>query len=236
VAADAYERGRPDYPQDAIDWLAERLGLGPGVTVVDLAAGTGKLTRQLVPTGATLIAVEPLAEMRAKLEEALPGVETFAGTAESMPLSEGSADAVTVAQAFHWFDVEPALAEIHRVLRPGGSLALIWNSRSVDDPLHAAIDELLAPYRQETPTERERRWRGAFDSSELFGPLEERTFSHVQRVDRQGLSDRFGSVSFIAALPDDERAALLEKLVGLAGENDVVDLPYNTDAFVATRT
>lgn len=203
--------------------------------VVDLAAGTGKLTRQLVPTGAKVIAVEPLAEMRAKLEEALPAVEALEGTAESMPLGDGSADAVTVAQAFHWFDVAPALAEIHRVLVPGGSLALIWNSRSAEDPLHQAIDELLAPYRQETPSERERRWRGEFDSSELFGPLEERTFTHGQKVDRRGLSDRFASVSFIAALPDDERADLLEKLVALAGDQEVVDLPYNTDVFVAKR-
>jgi SAM-dependent methyltransferase len=203
--------------------------------VIDLAAGTGKLTRQLVPTGATVIAVEPLDEMRAKLEQALPDVEAVEGTAESMPLPDASADAVTVAQAFHWFDVDGALAEIHRVLRPGGSLALIWNSRSVEDPLHGAIDELLAPYRQETPSERERRWRGDFDRSELFGPLEEHTFTHAQKLDRQGLADRFASVSFIAALPDDERAVLLDKLVGLAGGEDVVDLPYRTDVFVATR-
>jgi SAM-dependent methyltransferase len=203
--------------------------------VVDLAAGTGKLTQQLVPTAATVIAVEPLDEMRAKLEQALPDVGALSGTAESMPLPGASADAVTVGQAFHWFDVDAALAEIHRVLRPGGTLALIWNSRSVDDPLHEAIDELLAPYRQETPSERERRWRGEFERSPLFGPLEERTFPHVQRVDRQGLADRFASVSFIAALPEDERSELLEKLVALAGDREVVDLPYNTDVFVATR-
>jgi SAM-dependent methyltransferase len=204
--------------------------------VIDLAAGTGKLTRQLVPTGATVIAVEPLDEMRAKLEQALPDVEAVEGTAESMPLPDASVDAVTVAQAFHWFDVDGALAEIHRVLRPGGLLALIWNSRSVEDPLHAAIDELLAPYRQETPSERERRWRGDFDRSELFGPLEERTFTHAQKLDRQGLVDRFASVSFIAALPEDERAEVLEKVAALADDEGVVDFPYNTDVFVATRT
>jgi SAM-dependent methyltransferase len=201
--------------------------------VIDLAAGTGKLTQQLVLTGATVIAVEPLDEMRAKLEQALPDVEALKGTAESMPLPEASADAVTVAQAFHWFDVAAALAEIHRVLRPEGALALIWNSRSVEDPLHEGIDELLAPYRQQTPSERERRWRGEFERSPLFGPMEERTFSHMQRVDRQGLADRFASVSFIAALPEDERAELIDKLVGLAGDREVVDLPYNTDVFVA---
>ena len=95
--------------------LAERLRLGPGRTVVDLAAGTGKLTRELVRTGAEVIAVEPLAEMRAELP---PEATALEGTAEAIPLGDGSADAVTVAQAFHWFDAEPALAEIHRVLRP----------------------------------------------------------------------------------------------------------------------
>ncbi len=213
----------------------ERLDLQPGRTVVDLAAGTGKLTRQLVPTGATVIAVEPIAEMRAKLEQALPEVETLDGTAEDLPLPDGSADAVTVAQAFHWFDVDPALREIHRVLRPGGELALIWNSRFAEDPLHAAIDELLIPVSAGRPAEREQKWRGPVERSVLFGPLEDRQFEHSQLLDREGLADRFASVSFVAALPDDERAALLEKVVGLMGDRDAVDFPYHTHVFVTTR-
>jgi len=111
--------------------------------VVDLAAGTGKLTRPLLATGAEVVAVEPVAEMRAVLPA---GARAVDGTAEEMPLNTGSVDAVAVAQAFHWFDGDAALAEIHRVLRPDCSLALVWNRRQMDDPVNQAIEELIAPY------------------------------------------------------------------------------------------
>ena len=134
AGAEAYERGRPGYPTDAVDALTDALGVGPGATVVDLAAGTGKLTRLLVPSGATVIAIEPVDAMRRTLAAMLPRVPVVAGTAESMPLRDGSAGAVVAAQAFHWFDGEAALAEIHRVLAPGGRLGLVWNVRRV--PAH----------------------------------------------------------------------------------------------------
>ncbi|TMM16368.1 MAG: endonuclease III, partial [Actinobacteria bacterium] len=147
LAADAYERGRPDYPADALAFLVERLDLRPGRTVADLAAGTGKLTRLLAPTGADVIAVEPIAEMRAKIE----GARVLDGAAEAIPLADASVDAVTVAQAFHWFRAGEALVEIHRVLRPGGGLALVWNVRDERDPIHAAVSEILAPLERDTP-------------------------------------------------------------------------------------
>src|ERR687892_898838 len=128
-APEDYERGRPTYPPEALALLARILRLEPGRTVLDLAAGTAKLTRALVPTGARLVAVEPVAAMRAKLAESLPEARVLAGTAERIPLVDGSVDAVAVAQAFHWFDGDEALAEIHRVLRPGGRLGLVWNMR-----------------------------------------------------------------------------------------------------------
>ena len=118
AAADVYERGRPDYPAAAIAKIVERLGLRPGRTVLDLAAGTGKLTRLLAPSGANVIAVEPVHEMRAELERRVPGIAALAGTAERIPLTDGYVDAVTVGQAFHWFDADKALREIHRVLTP----------------------------------------------------------------------------------------------------------------------
>jgi SAM-dependent methyltransferase len=118
-ASEAYERGRPGYPPEAVARLARELELRPGRVVLDLAAGTGKLTAHLVGTGAELVAVEPVAEMRAVIERALPGVAAYAGTAEEIPLETNSVDAVTVAQAFHWFSGEEALVEIHRVVRPG---------------------------------------------------------------------------------------------------------------------
>ena len=117
--ADAYERGRPEHSGESVDLLARELGFGPGSRVVDLGAGTGKLTRQLVATGAEVAAVEPIAEMRAHLEKALPQVETIDGTAEDLPLENHSVDAVLVAQAFHWFDALRAMSEIRRALRPG---------------------------------------------------------------------------------------------------------------------
>ena len=144
-SAAQYERARPGYAPEAVAFLVERLGLGPGRVVVDLAAGTGKLARQLVPSGARVVAVEPLAEMRSLIPA---GIEVLDGTAEAIPLPDASADAVTVAQAFHWFDAEAALREIERVLRPGGLLALVSNRR---DP--SAFDEVLARHRAHPPLE-----------------------------------------------------------------------------------
>src|SRR5690349_6622753 len=142
TAADAYERGRPGYPEEAIAWMAERLDLREGRNLLDLAAGTGKLTRTLVPFGAHVVAVEPIDEMREQLFRALPDVDAFDGTAESIPLPDGSVDAVTCGQAFHWFRAEQALKEIHRVLRPAGGLALVWNVRDLSDPLQARVNEI----------------------------------------------------------------------------------------------
>ncbi len=230
-AAAAYERGRPDYPAGAVAWLAERLGLRPGRTVVDLAAGTGKLTRALLATGADVVAVEPVAEMRAALPAAARALD---GTAEAVPLADASADAATVAQAFHWFDGDRALAELHRVLRPGGGLGLVWNRRALESPVQAALQELMAPYRGDTPAHAGSGWREAFARTRRFGPLEERTFAHVQRLGAQGLADRVGSVSFIAALPSAERERILERARALAGDGEV-ELPYVCETSVCFR-
>ncbi len=127
ATAAAYELGRPHYPAAAIDWWATNGAFPPGGTVLDLAAGTGKLTRTLLDRGCAVVAVEPLADMRGEFASALPGVRLLDGTAESIPLADASVDSVFVGQAFHWFDQPVALAEIRRVLRPGGGLGLIWN-------------------------------------------------------------------------------------------------------------
>jgi SAM-dependent methyltransferase len=230
-AADAYERGRPGYPAAAVDFLADRLRLGPGRTVVDLAAGTGKLTRPLVGTGAEVVAVEPVAEMRAALPAAARAV---AGTAEAIPLPAGSADAVTVAQAFHWFDGDVALAEIHRVLRPSGALALVWNRRRMDDPLNRAVEELIAPYRGHTPALLTGAWRVPLEHTELFGPLELHTFPNEQPLDADGLVDRVASISFIASLDEAERAEVLRAVRALAGDGRVV-VPHDTEVYVSER-
>jgi SAM-dependent methyltransferase len=231
-SAAAYERGRPDYPPAAIAFLAARLHLGRGRVVVDLAAGTGKLTRPLLATGAEVVAVEPVAEMRAELPA---GARALNGTAEEMPLNTGSADAVVIAQAFHWFDGRAALAEIHRVLRPGCSLALVWNRRRMDDPLNQAIEELLAPYRGHMSTLHTGAWDVAFESTKLFGPLEERVFPNPQYLDADGLADRIASVNFVAKLDDKERTNVVRAARALAGAGGVT-IPQDTEVLVADRS
>jgi SAM-dependent methyltransferase len=227
----AYQRGRPGYPPAAVDFLAARLRLGPGRTVVDLAAGTGKLTRPLLATGAEVVAVEPVAEMRSVLPAGARGVD---GTAEAMPLTDGSADAVTVAQAFHWFDGDAALAEIHRVLRPDGALALIWNRRRMDEPLNQAIEELLAPHRGHPSAFHTGAWRAAFERTKLFGPFEERVFCNEQSLDADGLVDRIASVSFIATLDEQERTKVLQAARALPGAGRVT-ISHDTEVQVADR-
>jgi SAM-dependent methyltransferase len=231
ASAPEYERGRPGYPDEAAAYLASVLELGEDRTVIDLAAGTGKLSRPLAATGARVIAVEPIAEMRALIG---PPVDAVAGTAEDIPLPAGSADALTVAQAFHWFEGDRALAEIHRVLRPGGALALIWNRRRDDDELSAAVKEIIEPHRAGAPHQRSGRWRDAFERTHLFGPLAERRFPNSQELDADGLAMRFGSVSFVAALPDEERGHVLVRLRALAADGPAT-INYETEVFTCRR-
>ncbi len=226
--ADAYERGRPGYPDAAVDRLVAAL---PGRQVIDLAAGTGKLTRALVARGCDVVAVEPVAEMRALIAPPARAVE---GVAEATGLPDACADAVTVAQAFHWFDGARAPAEIYRVLRPGGVLALLWNRRDTGDPLQRRITDLLEPYRGGVPAHRDGAWRAALQESPLFGPLREGTFANEQVVDAAGLADRVGSISFVAAMGEAERAALLEEVRSLAG-GGTVTLRYVVELQLAVR-
>jgi ubiquinone/menaquinone biosynthesis C-methylase UbiE len=230
-AADAYERARPNYPAEAVDRLCEALRIGPASTVADLAAGTGKLTRLLVPRAGLVVAIEPIAEMAAKLCKIVPAADVREGTAEEMPLPAASVDAVTVAQAFHWFDAERAMAEIHRVLRPHGHLGLMWNHWDMSDPLQAALDDLVKRHRYETPNERVQRWRAAFAATSLFTRLHQQDFRMVQELDADGLVDRIGSTSFVAALPDEERLPFLDEVRALAPPDGRVLLRYRTGVY-----
>jgi SAM-dependent methyltransferase len=236
-AADVYERARPSYPAAAVAWIAERAEIGPGRTVVDLGAGTGKLTRLLVPLGARVVAVEPLAEMRAKLEEVLPTVESLDGTAEDIPLPDGVADVVTCAQAFHWFNFELAFPELHRVLADAGLLVLVWNHlRELDDELQGAIEALLAPYRTAAPGRPDDLWRPRLTASDLFGAVEHQSFVFEQYLSRADIVDRVASTSFVAALPPAEREVLLGRVRKLTADcAEPIDFPYRTDVFVIPR-
>jgi SAM-dependent methyltransferase len=153
VAAE-YERHRPDYPDEALRWAAERLGLEPRARVLDVGAGTGKLTRGLVDLGFDVVAVEPGGPMLEQLRAAVPEAEALTGSAESVPLPDESVRAAFAGQAYHWFDRGRALPELHRVVRAGGGLALLWNWWDERDPLQAELGELVGfagrePYRED---------------------------------------------------------------------------------------
>jgi SAM-dependent methyltransferase len=237
AAADVYERARPSYPPDAVEWLAERTGLRPGSTVVDVGAGTGKLTRLLPATGARVIAVEPVPEMRAKLVEVVAGVEALDGTAESLPLEDASADVIVVAQAFHWFDFERALPELHRVIRPGGHLALVWNLRDLEDSVQAGVEALLTRARDQVDAYPEGEWRRALAESPLFRPAEKRDFRFEQRFTAGDLCERVASTSFVATMPPAERDALLTRVRALvAGVTEPFPFPYRTEVLLFPRS
>jgi SAM-dependent methyltransferase len=232
VAADVYERVRPGYTAAAMAWLAELLDLRSGRTVLDLAAGTGKLTSRLVTTGARVIAVEQSDGMLAVLRERVPDAEVLAGTAQEIPLEDSSVDAVTVAQAFHWFANDAALAEIHRVLRPGGALALVWNRRDLTDPAHAVLEAALAPWKGDTPRHRDVGWERVLDASPLFEPLASEEVPNDHELPPGGLEERAVSTSFIAALPEATRHdALAEVRAFEARAPGPIVLPHVTELF-----
>ena len=234
-SADAYNRARPDYPDAGVDWLWASMDLAAGDRVVDVGAGTGRLTGALAARGADVVAVEPVAAMRDRLVAAVPAARAVEATAEALPVADGSAAAVVAGQAFHWFANDATLAEFHRVLRPGGRLGLIWNRRRLDDPLQAAISELIEPLRGDTPHYASDAWREAFARSELFSTEAEHALEFVQELDRAGLVDRVGSTSFVAALDRQPREALLARVAALVDPAGVARLPYLCEAFVYSR-
>jgi SAM-dependent methyltransferase len=188
-----------------------------------------------------VIAVEPVAEMREQLIADLPGVRALAGTAQALPLADASVQAVVCAQAFHWFATGAALEEIHRVLRPGGRLGLVWNVRDETVDWVAAMTEILSPYETGTPRFRSGDWRLPF-TGRLFTDLEETCFPH-QHVGpaRAVIVDRMLSVSFIAKLPAAERARVEARLLDLIAthpdlrDRETIAAPYQTRAFRCAR-
>jgi SAM-dependent methyltransferase len=174
--------------------------------------------------------------MRAELERAVPGVEVLDGTAEAVPLADASVDAVTVAQAFHWFRIEPAAVELHRILRAGGGLGIMWNTRDPEFPLHDAIERVIEPLREDVPAHRDQRWQAELARTGLFAGPDERVFHHVHVVDVDTLVDRWASVSFVAALPADRRRAVLDEIRAFAAEYpEPIDFPYLTRVYVYDR-
>ncbi|HEY2317100.1 MAG TPA: methyltransferase domain-containing protein [Solirubrobacteraceae bacterium] len=232
-AAD-YERGRPGYPEAAVALLARELAIGPGAVVVDLAAGTGKLTRALVGLGANVVAIEPVAGMRDQLVRAVPGVEVLEGTAERMPLADRSVDAVLVAQAFHWFDIPAAAAEIHRALAPGGGLGIIRNEWDESVAWIGEMRALIAERAGQPPRRHAQHWGRQLEASGLFTPLVEEVFGNPVRVDVATLLARVASLSYVAVLDDAARSELLDEVArlvtveGAVGADGRLDTPYRT--------
>jgi len=199
--------------------------------VLDLAAGTGKLTRLLVPTGAHVVAVEPVEAMRALLT----GVEVLDGTAEAIPLPDASVDVVTVGQAFHWFDPPTALAEIDRVLRPGGGLGLVWNERDESVPWVDAYGKLFN-WQVERPYPHGVDWAGVLDASGRFTPAEHRQLGWEQLLDEDGLVDRALSTSYVATWSAERQADVARQVREMvAGFPAQIRLPYVTDVYWCTK-
>jgi SAM-dependent methyltransferase len=229
--ADDYERGRPSWPIEAIVGLLERFGAG---TVLDLAAGTGKLTRILAEQADTVIAVEPVEGMRRVLRRQLPHVRAMSGTAEAIPLPDGCVDAVFVAEAYHWFDPGPAAAEIARVLKPGGGLAALWNTPGAEQP--AWFEELrdtVMKHRIEGPSGYMREtvpWRAGLEAEPRFGPLHDEEATHDHLVDREGILAGVASISGIGGLPPDRFEAALDDCRAVLERHgiDRVTMTYRT--------
>jgi SAM-dependent methyltransferase len=240
--ADAYERARPSYPADAVAWLAGELAIAPGRTVVDAAAGTGKLTRLLAPFGSRLFAVEPVDAMRAFLVTNVPRVHAVSALAEALPFTTGCVDAITVAQAFHWFDARAALGEFHRVLAPGGRVGLIWNARDRTVGWVDAVWSIMDRVERRAPWRDHDEWRGtAFVDQPWFTPLTEATFHQEQLLTHDELVDRVRSVSHVAVLPAAEQRAVLDEVRAVlerdpaTAAREVVSLPYRVDAYWVER-
>lgn len=241
-AAKTYERVRPSYPPDAVAWLVGNLRIGPGRAVLDLAAGTGKFTRLLVPFGATLLAAEPVDGMRHTFVAAVPGVSMVAAAAEALPVARASLDAVTVAQAFHWFDADRAFGEFARTLRPGGRVGLIWNARDRSSDWVNEVWSIMDRVEKRAPWRDHEHWRdAAFGERSGFGPLHAETFRHEQAITPAGIVERIASVSHVAVLPPDERARVLEEVRHVlathpdASGRDKLHIPYRVDAYWCER-
>jgi SAM-dependent methyltransferase len=240
--AAAYVRGRPDYPAAIEGWLTGDLGLGEGKIAVDLGSGTGKFLPRLKASGAKIIAIEPLPQMRSHLVAIHPDIDAREGRAQALPLADGSVDAVTCAMCFHLFATHEALAEIRRVLKPGGALGLLWNIRDPAVPWVADIIAVMAIH-DDTPLRYEsQEWRTLFPA-EGFTALRESSFANPQTGSPGNvIIDRILSVHAIARLPSAERDGLIARVrdviaasPDLAGREKVT-FPNVTYAYSCRKT
>jgi SAM-dependent methyltransferase len=218
AAATVYDRSRPSYPVDAVRWA-----LPDGAQrVLDLGAGTGKLTSVLLDLGLDVVAVEPSPGMRALLPARAQVLE---GTAEQIPLPDGCVDAVLAAQAFHWFDLDRALPEIARVLRPGGTLGVLWNERDESVPWVRAVWDLWGGEPERVVGEVQ------LTGTARLAPPERRVFRHEQLLDADLLVDLVASRSALITMPEDERVEVLQRVRELAPQQEPFALPYELEVW-----
>ena len=229
--ADAYERGRPSFPSAAAAWLVGQ----EAATVLELGAGTGKLTRELVALGHDVHATDPDPAMLKVLSRHLPDTRVSETGAEQIPANDRSVDVVVAAQCFHWFDHDRALPEIARVLKPGGHLALTWNYRNERIPWVRRLGKLIGSQEQRIDEVAE-----PLVLSELFGFVEDATFTHWQQIDRDSIRDLVLSRSNVATLDEEARAAKLAEVIAFYDDfgrgMDGMQLPYNTQCYKAVVT
>jgi SAM-dependent methyltransferase len=236
-----YEAARPTYPMPAVEWFVRELGITTGRHVCDLAAGTGKLTRLLTGSGASVFAIEPVAGMRATFRSLLPEVPLLAGTAEALPLAGRSVDVVIVAQAWHWFDHDRAGAEMLRVVRPGGGVGLVWNARDRGVPWVDAVWGIMDRVEKRAPWRDHEHWRESARALPGFAEMRTSEFRHEQLLAPAQVLQRIASVSHVAVLPDRERRAVLEEVRDVLDNDDatrgrdVVALPYRVDCIAYAR-
>ena len=225
--ADAYDRGRPTYPREAAAWLTSEQPL----TVLELGAGTGKLTEQLVALGHDVHATEPDPKMLAILEKNLPEVRVSQAPAEEIPAGDASYDVVVSGQAFHWFDYDRALPEIARVLKPRGRLSLVWNQRDERIPWVKRLGRLIGTQEHLTDPGQ------LLERSKLFGAVDQESFRFWQIVDRRSVQDLVRSRSTIAVLPTAEQEAKMAEVLAFYDEYgrgmDGMQLPYTANCFRA---
>lgn len=225
--ASTYQRARPSYHPDLVAHFVERYGSG---TVLEIGAGTGIFTRQIVDEGVSVVAVEPVQAMRQRLVDALPSVDVREGTAEALPVADQSYDTVVVAQSFHWFDWEPALNEIHRVLRRGGHLVTVWNVKNGAADWFRAYMEIVDRHAGDAPRHADMRWRAAIDGDRRYELVGDWCVDHPRPMDRQGVVARALSTSFIAALPDEDRQRVAEDLRQVLEEvAEPIQFPYRAE-------
>lgn len=237
-AAELYQRVRPNYPAEIVHWLIDNLKITPQSTAIDLGAGTGKFLKYLKQATANIIAVEPITEMLEQLKIVHPEVQIQQAFSHQILLNSNSIDAILCAQSFHWFANFETLTEIHRLLKPNGSLGLVWNQRDESVDWVKALADFIQQFESDTPRFHSQEWQNVFEQQNLFDFIGKQAFvQHQVGTVEDVVSDRLLSTSFIAAMPLNQQLQLKQKFEDIVYQytekmpQDQIAFPYITYAF-----